>query len=82
MKRDKLKQYDENPIFLPLMTTIPYMPRYPYFVTGWGHCKIEPKTKHLSHSKKNQYSWQTKPIIQIEIQRYLIMHKRIQKILK
>ena len=30
----KLKQCDENPIFLPLMATIQYVPRYPYFVTG------------------------------------------------
>jgi hypothetical protein len=26
-------------------------------VTGWGHHKIEPKTKHLSYCKKNQSSW-------------------------
>ena len=26
-------------------------------VTGKGHRKIEPKAKHFSHYKKNQYSW-------------------------
>ena len=26
-------------------------------VTGKGHCKIEPKAKHFSHSKKDQSSW-------------------------
>ena len=26
-------------------------------VTGKGHRKIEPKTKHFSHCKKNQSSW-------------------------
>ena len=36
---------------------IQYVPRYPYFVTGWGHRKIEPKTKHCSRWKKNQSSW-------------------------
>ena len=39
------------------MATTQYVPRYPYFVTGRGHRKIEPKTKHLSHCKKNQSIW-------------------------
>jgi len=39
------------------MATIQYVPRYPYFVTGWGHRKIEPKTKHFSHCKNYQSSW-------------------------
>ena len=39
------------------MATIQYVPRYPYFVTMWGHRKIEPKAKHLSHCKKYQSSW-------------------------
>src|SRR3989337_1749297 len=39
------------------MATIQYVPRYPYYVTGRGHRKIEPKTKHLSHCKKYQSSW-------------------------
>jgi len=47
----------KTPSFLSLMATRQYMPRYPYFVTGWGHHKIEPKTKYLSHCKKYQSSW-------------------------
>ena len=47
----------KTPSFYPLMETMLYLPRYPYFVTGWGHHKIEPKAKHLSYCKKNQSSW-------------------------
>ena len=39
------------------MATIQYVPRYPYYVIGWGHRKIEPKIKQLSHCEKNQSSW-------------------------
>ena len=45
------------PYFYPWWQQCKYVPRYPYFVTGWGQRKIEPKTKHLSHCKKNQSSW-------------------------
>ena len=34
-----------------------YVPGYCYFVTGWGHHKIEPKTKHFSHCRNYQSSW-------------------------
>ena len=47
----------KTPSFYPWWQQYKYVPRYPYFVTGWGHRKIEPKTKHLSHCKKNQSSW-------------------------
>ena len=47
----------KTPSFYPWWQQYKYVPRYPYFVTGWGHHKIEPKTKHLSHCKKNQSSW-------------------------
>ena len=43
------KDYDRSPILVGH--------HYPYFVTGWGHRNIEPKTKHLFHCKKCQSSW-------------------------
>ena len=57
--RNYLKQYDENPIFLSLMSTI-QIRVMSLSVTGIEHRKIEPITKHLSHCKKNQSSWPTK----------------------
>ena len=56
MSRDKLKQYDIEPIFLSSMATIQYVPCYPT-ITGKGHHKIEPKDKHFCHCKKNQSCW-------------------------
>ena len=56
MWRDKLKQYDENPIFLSLMETI-QIRVMSLSVTGIEHRNIEPITKHLSHCKVNQCSW-------------------------
>ena len=56
MKGNKLKQYDIKHIFLSSMATIRYVSRYPYFVTGKGHRKIEPKAKNFSHCKKDQSS--------------------------
>ena len=53
------------------MATIQCMPRYPYLVTGWGHRKIEPKTKQLSHCKKKNLVGQTILIVWREIRRYL-----------
>ena len=46
-----------TPSFYPCWQQHKYVPCCPYFVTGWGHHKIEPKTKHLSHCKNNQSSW-------------------------
>ena len=39
------------------MATIQIRAYCPYFVTGCGYRKIEPKTKHLSNCKKYQSSW-------------------------
>ena len=47
-------------------------------VTGKGHRKIEPKAKLLLQGKPNLVG-QTKPIVQIELQRYQIMHITIQR---
>ena len=47
----------KTPSFYPWWQQYKYVPRYPYFVTRWGHRKIEPKTEHLSHCKKNLSSW-------------------------
>jgi hypothetical protein len=47
----------KTPSFYPRWQQYKYVPRYPYFVTGWGHRKIEPKTKHFSHCKNYQSSW-------------------------
>ena len=55
MYRDKLKQYDINPIFLSSMETIQYVPSNPF--CHWErNRKIEPKAKHFSHCKKDQSS--------------------------
>ena len=56
MQRDKLKQYDINLIFLSSMATIQYV-SFPLLCHWMRTRKIEPKTKHLSHCKKNQSSW-------------------------
>ena len=42
----------------------------PFYHWDIYHFKIEPITKHLSHCKINQSSWQTKQIDQREIQSY------------
>ena len=47
----------KTPSCYPRWQQYKYVPRYPYFVTGWGHRKIEPKTKHFSHCKNYQSSW-------------------------
>ena len=47
----------KTPSFYPWWKQYKYVPRYPYFVTVWGHRKIEPKAKHFSHCKKKQSSW-------------------------
>ena len=55
MYRDKLKQYDINPIFYPRWQQYNTCLAAPA-VTGKGHRKIEPKAKHFSHGKKDQSS--------------------------
>ena len=47
----------KTPSCYPRWQQYKYVPRYPYFVTGWGHRKIEPKAKHFSHCKNYQSSW-------------------------
>ena len=48
-------------------------------VTGKGRRKIELKAKHFSIARKINLVGQTKPIIQRDLQRYQIMHIRIQR---
>ena len=55
MQRDKLKKYDINAIFYPRWQQYNTCLAAPA-VTGKGHRKIEPKAKHFSHCKKDQYS--------------------------
>ena len=70
-----------------MMKTPSFYPRWQQYnmclaapaVTGKGHCKIEPKAKHFPIARKINLVGQTKLIIRRDLQRYQIMHIRIQR---
>ena len=57
MQKDKVKQYDGNPIFFILDGNNAIRVLLPLLCHWVKSRKIEPKAKHLSHCKKNLSSW-------------------------
>ena len=78
MQRDKLKQYDINPIFLSSMATIQYV-SVPFLSLGSSTARLNPKLSTSPIARKINLVGQTKPIIRRDLQRYQIMHIRIQR---
>ena len=80
MQRDKLKQYDINPIFLSSMATIQYV-SFPLLSLGSSNARLNPKLSTSPIARKVNLVGQTKLIIRY-LQRYQIMHIRIQRRIK
>ena len=81
MQRDKLKQYDINPIFLSSMATIQYV-SFPFLSLGSSNARLNPKLSTSPIARKINLVGQTKLIIRRDLQRYQIIHIRIQRIIK
>ena len=78
MQKDKLKQYDINPIFLSSMATIQYV-SFPFLSLGSRTARLNPKLSTSPIARKINLVGQTKLIIRRDLQRYQIMHIRIQR---
>ena len=81
MQRDKLKQHDIKPIFLSLMSTIKYV-LVPFLSLGSSTARLNPKLSTSPIARKINLVGQTKLIIRRDLQRYQIMHIRIQRRIK
>ena len=71
-------QYDINPIFLSSMATIQYM-SFPLLSLGSSTARLNPKLSTSPIARKIKLVGQTKLIIRRDLQRYQIMHIRIQR---
>ena len=78
MQRDKLKQYDINPIFLSQMETIQYVSS-PLLSLGSSTTRLNPNLSTSPIARKTNLVGQTKLIVLRDLQRYQIRHIRIQR---
>ena len=78
MQRDKIKKYDINPFFLSTMATIQYV-SFPFLSLGSSNARLNPKLSTSPIARKINLVGQTKLIIPRDLQRYQIIHIRIQR---